>query len=174
MNTTAFSPYPFIDICLPFRYYILISNLSISLLKDMSPNTMSNTDAMTDGALDSLISGVEQLAICNLQQETNKSDSCTNEGKTTPATDIQQVASTLESFPESETSTSSDTISRETSCTFEPFPRLAIELRLVIWGLACSQERLLEMTTHPTDIFFDLGAPTPSVLFVNHESREEA
>ncbi|KAF7953537.1 uncharacterized protein EAE97_000936 [Botrytis byssoidea] len=134
---------------------------------------MSNIDGMTDGAFNSSISGVEKLAICNLQQETNRSDSCTNVCKTTPATDIQQGASTLESFPESET-TRSDTISREASCTFEPFPRLAIELRLVIWGLACSQERLLEITTHPTDISFDLGAPTPPVLFVNHESRQEA
>ncbi|KAF7942186.1 hypothetical protein BELL_0008g00150 [Botrytis elliptica] len=132
----------------------------------MSPNTMSNTDAMTDEALDSLNSGVEQLAICNLQQETNKSDSCTNEGETTPATDIQQIASTLKSFPESETSTSSDTISREALSTFTPFPRLAVELRLAIWSLACSQERLLEITTHPTDESFDLGAPTPSILFV--------
>ncbi|KAF7888236.1 uncharacterized protein EAF02_002777 [Botrytis sinoallii] len=135
---------------------------------------MSNTDAMTDEALDSLNSGVEQLAICNLQQETNKSDSCTNEGETTPATDVQQIASTLKSFPESETSTSWDTISREAPSTLTPFPRLAVELRLAIWSLACSQERLLEITTHPTDKSFDLGAPTPSVLFVNRESREEA
>ncbi|TGO10311.1 hypothetical protein BTUL_0139g00130 [Botrytis tulipae] len=91
----------------------------------MSPNTMSNTDATTDGH-------------------------------------------SIAWFPVS------DTVSREASCTFEPFPRLAIELRLAIWGLACSQERLLEITTHPTDISFDLGAPTPSVLFVNYESREEA
>ncbi|THV50664.1 hypothetical protein BGAL_0141g00140 [Botrytis galanthina] len=135
---------------------------------------MSNTDAMTDGALNNLNSGVEQLDICNLHQETNNSDSYINESETTLATDIQRVVSTLESFPENETSSSLDSMSRDALSTFTPFPRLAVELRLVIWGLACSQERLLEITTHPTDITFDLGAPTPSVLFVNHESREEA
>lgn len=30
------------------------------------------------------------------------------------------------------------------------------------------------MDVHPTDISFNLGAPTPLVLFVSHESREEA
>ncbi|TGO65545.1 hypothetical protein BCON_0002g01310 [Botryotinia convoluta] len=127
-----------------------------------------------DGVLNNLSSGVEQLAICDSQQETNNSNSCINEGETTPAANIQQVARPLESFPENETNTSSDTILREAPSTFEPFPRLAVELRLVIWGLACSQERLLEINTHPTDVSFDLGAPTPSVLFVNHESHEEA
>ncbi|TGO89466.1 hypothetical protein BPOR_0108g00130 [Botrytis porri] len=140
----------------------------------ISPHTMSNTDAMMDGALDNLNSDVAQLTNCNLQQETNNSSSCAKEGETTPATDMQQGASTLESLPGSGTVTGSDTILREAPSTFEPFPRLTIELRLVIWGLACSQERLLEITTHPTDVTFDLGAPTPSVLFVNRESREEA
>ncbi|TGO30659.1 hypothetical protein BPAE_0004g01180 [Botrytis paeoniae] len=131
---------------------------------------MANPSAIIDGVLSNLNSGVEQLAICNLQQETDNSNPCTNEGETTPATDIRQTRI----VPENDTSTSSDTISREAPSKFESFPRLAVELRLVIWGLACSQERLLEITTHPTDISFDLGAPTPSVLFVNHESREEA
>ncbi|KAF7863821.1 hypothetical protein EAF04_006786 [Stromatinia cepivora] len=58
--------------------------------------------------------------------------------------------------------------------TFEPFPRLAIELRLNIWRLACYQERLLKIRLHPVNPTFDLDSPTPSILFVNHESRDEA
>ncbi|KAJ8066213.1 hypothetical protein OCU04_005298 [Sclerotinia nivalis] len=58
--------------------------------------------------------------------------------------------------------------------TFESFARLAIELRLNIWRLACPQERLLKIRLHPVDPTFDLDSPTPSILFVNHESRDEA
>lgn len=135
---------------------------------------MSNTSEMTDGSLDDLNSGIELLTISNLQQETDNTMPYTNEDETSSETDTQQVASTLKYFPENKSNTSSDTMLREAPGTFEPFPRLSIELRLAIWGLACSQERQLAMNVHPTDISFDLGAPTPSVLFVNHESREEA
>ncbi|CAD6442048.1 50d02286-f01f-4305-9e38-052ba12d3102 [Sclerotinia trifoliorum] len=59
--------------------------------------------------------------------------------------------------------------------TFEPFPRLAIELRLNIWRLACpQQERLLGIRLHPVYPNFDLNSATPSILLVNHESRHEA
>lgn len=105
------------DICLPFRYHTFISNLSISLPEKVSPNTMSNTNAMTDRALDNLNSGVEQLAICNLHQETKNFDSYINESETTLATDIQQVVSTLKSFPENETSSSLDAMSRDALST---------------------------------------------------------
>ncbi|TEY52447.1 hypothetical protein BOTCAL_0258g00170 [Botryotinia calthae] len=109
---------------------------------------MSNLSEMTDGSLNDLNSGIEQLVISNLRQETDNLIPYTNEDETSSETDTQQVASTLKSFPENKTSTSLDTMFRE--------------------------ERQLAMNVHPTDVSFGLGAPTPSVLFANHESREEA
>ncbi|KAM0160791.1 hypothetical protein ACHAPG_002855 [Botrytis cinerea] len=111
---------------------------------------MSDPSEMTDGPLDDSNSGIEQLVISILQQENNNPIPYTNEDETSSETDTQQVASTLKYFPENNTSTSLDTM---------------LEKRLV---------RQLAINVHPTDISCGLGAPTPPVLFVNHESREEA
>ncbi|KAI9648279.1 hypothetical protein NHQ30_002911 [Ciborinia camelliae] len=71
---------------------------------------------------------------------------------------------------------SADTMIQQTTNTFEPFPRLPLELRQKIWCLACSQERLFMpiMSLREKDRPIGTSPPEPSVMLVNHESCIEA
>ncbi|EPE29246.1 hypothetical protein GLAREA_00406 [Glarea lozoyensis ATCC 20868] len=59
-------------------------------------------------------------------------------------------------------------------CSFAPFPRLPIELRISIWGLAC-EPRILTMCkyfSHDRDTqYLYSHDPVPAVLQVSRESR---
>jgi hypothetical protein len=68
--------------------------------------------------------------------------------------------------------------------TFSLFPKLPVELRVKIWGYACSVTRNVDIWTRSLDIeqgcfyqraiYFHSSLPPPAVLHVNSESRSES
>jgi hypothetical protein len=63
--------------------------------------------------------------------------------------------------------------SSRSATTFTPFPTLPSELRCKIWAAACFP-RVLSLIYDSTILNFQTTTPTPALLSVSHEAREEA